>query len=219
MKKNEVSSKAKAFVESLFSKQEEKRDSNIEIQLELGGQHNFNLFTVYDFKRKRPATYLKELNELSEGRIYLDSQQITTLHNVFVNTEDIIRELFVAYYGCDYFSQDIVETTNLFEDIVISLFDGRISFSYLIGEIEKTSKTHDNNKKFVSKKYNQETQKVEFLLHILSQNSAQSYLEVAIMNLYNDMYTTSQFVHQLGLLAENVAEVLIILHKKFNMSD
>ncbi|MDK2600514.1 hypothetical protein QO179_23745 [Bacillus stercoris] len=89
----------------------------------------------------------------------------------------------------------------------------------MIGEIEKTSKTHNNNKKFVSKKYNQETQKVEFLLHILSQNSAQSYLEVAIMNLYNDMYTTSQFVHQLGLLAENVAEVLIILHKKFNMSD
>ncbi|MDK2600513.1 hypothetical protein QO179_23740 [Bacillus stercoris] len=52
MKKNEVSSKAKAFVESLFSKQEEKRDSNIEIQLELGGQHNFNLLQFMTLKEK-----------------------------------------------------------------------------------------------------------------------------------------------------------------------
>ena len=227
MNENEFNQEAKSFINSIFVSQVEQRQENemkahmAPIDLAAGGTHNLERFINFLVPDAHRVSYEMRLQDSVEDGDSLTLSDVKQINHVFLNVEQIVFKMVTDYYGDDQLpgvANDIVHTTMLFQSLILNIIGSRDKMANAFHDVSHAAGSKRIMNYYRTKHLTLHAEKIT--VNYIVQDLVQTYINCATGNgLRTDMVSMSQFTYQLGLLAENVSEVLTVLNDQINESD
>lgn len=227
MNDNEFNQEAKSFINSIFVSQVEQRQETemkahmAPIDLAVGGTHNLERFITFLIPHAHRVSYEMRLQDSVEDGDSLNLLDVKQINHVFLNTEQIVFKMVTDYYGDDQLpgiANDIIQTTMLFQSLALNIIGNRDKMANAFHDVSHAPGSKRIMNYYRTKYLTLHAEKIT--INYIVQDLVQTYIHCATGNgLRTDMVSMSQFTYQLGLLAENVSEVLTVLNDQINESD
>lgn len=228
MREDKSTQEARNFINDVFieavRRKHGKREKSFMAPIDLtsGGTNNLDRFTDFIPPNEHETSYSMRTEDAINEVGALFAGQVQELCNVYYNLETHALKMIRDYYDQNQMNivqNAIVEHTMMAQYLMISVIDDTSKMSNAFHDI---SHTPGSNRilNYLTSKHGYTIRAEQLTIHFLVQDLAQTYINcITEHGLRTDMVTMSQFTYQLGLLAENVAEVLVVLNDTYNSSD
>lgn len=226
MNEKELSQDAKSFVNDIFTNEIKQKQHNKEkehlapIDLSAGGQHNFERFIHFPIPPEHQTSYLLRFRESALLAHNIIIEDVKSILHVLMNMEQITFKMTSDYYDDDQLNvvaNQLAEITMMYESLIVSIIDNRDKMANAFHDISHAAGSKRIMNHFRTKHATLHAERIT--INYIVQDLAQTYIHCITDSLRTDMVSMSQFTYQIGLLAENVSEVLSVLNDKINQSD